>query len=160
MLIFRFSLLLFFVLFFLNSEIMSTQTPYNAVYCWIIPPATVQKPWTSETVLEGRFRHPIWESRGAPAWGRRSAALGSSNAPINSGAIHQQSQREFFLNECRAIFNLGTQCCSFVLVTLFMRGWRRAEGRGALLLPDTSSPAPTVPSKGAAVPLPPAPPTV
>lgn len=117
--------------FFINSEITSTETPCNTVYCWIIPPATVQKPWTSETVLERRFRHQIWESHGAPGWGEMLSCPGEQQPPSNSSAIHQQSQQEFFLNECRAIFNLGTHCCSFVLVTLFMCGWRRPgeEGR-------------------------------
>lgn len=42
-------------------------------------------------------------------------------------------ERECFLNEYRAIFNPGIQCCSFVLVTLFISGWRRRGEEGRAL---------------------------
>lgn len=148
--ILQFSLLLLLAIFFpLNSEITATHTPHNTVHCWII---------LQQQCRNHGHPKPFWKEGLGTKSGRAVGLQVGGDAQLppcsSSSAIHQQPQWEFFLNECRAIFNLGTRCCSFVLVTLFMCGWRRPGEEGTLLLPDTSSLAPTFPSKGAAAPLP------
>lgn len=116
----------------LNSEITATQTPHNTVHCWIVP---------EQQCRNHGHQNPFWKeglgtksgrAMGLQVGGEMLSCLEEQQSPppSNSSAIHQQPQREFFLNECRAIFNLGTRCCSFVLVTLFMCGWRRPGEQG------------------------------
>lgn len=118
----------FLGIFFLNSGITATQTPYNTVHCWIILQQQCRNHGHQKMFWkEGLGTKELWGSR----WGEMLSCPGEEqSSPKNSSAIHQQPQREFFLNECRAIFNLGTRCCSFVLVTLFMCGWRRPGEQG------------------------------
>lgn len=75
--------------------------------------------------------------RGFRTMGQREMLSCDGEEKPPSSDIHQcwstaaELERECFLNEYRAIFNPGIQCCSFVLVTLFICGWwrRGEEGR-------------------------------